>query len=946
MPPPVHRHSLPRTSTSTSCHIMAFNESSILRRWDGKSKTATTWTVSTQEPDLCPPAANCSIYLSDDHDHDHTQQLTPSFKVTFDQLVVKQCQPLLKNLILGSADSDSNTNACHLDRPKGNRASWNVPLSSWSCSLILPPPKLALADDALMYNVTTRNFFAWVVDAPVVGFNPTSALVALKARMDIWRAPSCDNVAALQEYAKSQSYGYLAGLHLVNTALLRSAPFIPSEYTLTSQSDNLISSTSDLTKSRQFGQLLRKRAGSILKRKSEAAKPRESSLSRPSSAPVQGSMADANLNGLTLMSGALTDNSAPKLGMVQSIVDDANWLGSAYDAISDNGKSSDTSTSTDKSSGSNTNTLSSKATTDTQSDLPDLDAKYGTVFKDFAQPSSWLPDLTPLSLNGGSLYQSPVSADPPRSYSNVPNRHSFSGDRRRPTSRSRPPSPIMEEVVVPVRKRQPSTTAGTAPNLKRFSLPPVMSHKDTESNNIAAAAGSVRTVQRFSREGDRSLSTTSHRLSTDSTSTICANCNRCKRPPCLSATNSQPQSPIAGVTRSISQSTPVATPIDTPAQRNLPAEEVDVLNQPFLSEGRWLSAKSKSKDPLKEGEITRFPSLRRRGRSSTAPSAPELPQDANARIATYTGRMRAASQTAPATRSLVSETKLPEANSRRSLDQSPLSEQRYSPPEDSTKAEQRHLPRTQTYNLTEQHQNRPLQSPVPTELGSPIRIASPTERRSSHESSRRQALQLRVSTVAPQEDRKKMSLDLPSFPEPMSSVIMKSNGRQISLALPHDDNTLLSLNHPFFTEQTVDNTPENKDDQIVFEKLLDGLQFIEKTPQATASRSYVKPAPPKKEPGVTTGFPRASSKPVQPRPQNSPKTPKSPVARLRRSTWTGTVRGWFSKDKNHNDTDFESIPRPMSKGAQCQVRVLTLDSRGNFSTSMMDSSVEDGADWR
>lgn len=928
---------------------MASNDPPILRRWDGKTKTASAWSINVPEPDLCPTVANCSIYLSDVHDHDHAQQPTASLKVTFDQLVVKQCQPLLKNLVLDFSNSDSSISACHVDRRKRDRASWDVPLSSWTCSLTLPPPKLASEHDALQYNVTTRNFFAWIIDAPIVGFNPTAAMVALKTRMDIWRAPSCDNVATLQEYARSQSYGYLAGLHLVNTTILRSTPFVPSDYTLTSALVSHNPPASDLNRPQQFGLSLRKRAGSILKRKHEGEKAQGAFSSRPSSAPVQSSVPDAELNGLTFMSGALPHNSGPpQLAITQSMIDDSSWLGSAYDAISDNGKSSDSSTATDKSSG--LTTLSSRTTTtDSRPDLPELDATYATKSKDFAQPSSWLPDLRQgrPQATTGSLYQSPTSIDPPRSYSNAANRHSFSGDRRRPQSRSRPPSPIMEEVMEPVRKKQANATAASNSTLKRFSLPPMMTGRKSEPGRITPAA-SMTNSQRPSQDEDRSFHPpTLPRASTDSTMTICANCNRCKKP-CSPTVDAQPKSPTTSVIHPGPQINSSTTSVDGPAQPKRSPTPVDTSNLPFLSEGRWLSAKSRSKDPLREGEVTRFPSLRRRGRSSTVPSAPvpELPQDAGARIATHTGRLRSSSQAAPTTRSVISETASPIANPRRSLDQAPLSEQRYSPPTHTgTSTEQRYLPRTQSYNLTEPDRNSPVQMSRPVGLRSPIQMTPSTERRTSRESAQRQALQLRLSTPAATEERTKISLDLPSFPEPMPSVIMKSNGRRISLALPHDENTSLSINHPFFTEQAIENLPASKDDQIVFEQLLDGLQFIDKDPQDTAPRAYSKP-PPKKEIGVTTGFPRASSKPTQTRAPKSPKTPKSPVAKLRRFTWTGSIRGWLSKEKSYNDAGYDSVPRPMSKGAECQVRVLTLDAHGHFSTSMIDTPGEGTVDWR
>lgn len=227
-------------------------------------------------------------------------------------------------------------------------------------------------------------------------------------------------------------------------------------------------------------------------------------------------------------------------------------------------------------------------------------------------------------------------------------------------------------------------------------------------------------------------------------------------------------------------------------------------------------------------------------------------------------------------------------------------------------------------------------------------MTPPAERRMSYESAPRQPRQLHATAPAVTANRGRMSLDLTRFSEPVLSVIMKSNGSKVSLALPHDENGALSLDHPLLTSSTTDLVPDSKDDQIVFEQLLDGLKFVDKTPQATAPRSYTRP-PPKKDTGVTTGFPRANSRPTQIHTTKStkmPKAPRSPAIKPRRSTWAGTVRGWLSKDQGYTEAEFDSSIQPTNKGTGLQVRVLTLDSSGRFTTLMMDSPAGEPADWR
>ena len=84
----------------------------------------------------------------------------------------------------------------------------------------------------MQYHVTTRNFFAWIMGKPVVGPNPASALLALKLRMDVWRAPMSDNFAEVYHYARTQNYGELGDMQLFMTNHLRGLTATPAGYKL------------------------------------------------------------------------------------------------------------------------------------------------------------------------------------------------------------------------------------------------------------------------------------------------------------------------------------------------------------------------------------------------------------------------------------------------------------------------------------------------------------------------------------------------------------------------------------------------------------------------------------------------------------------------------------------------------------------------------------------
>ena len=74
------------------------------------------------------------------------------------------------------------------------------------CYLYLHAPADLSLEDAFKYHVDTRNFFAWMVGAPLVGTDPVAALVGLKDRLEQWRDAPSDNLEALIAYIKEQGY--------------------------------------------------------------------------------------------------------------------------------------------------------------------------------------------------------------------------------------------------------------------------------------------------------------------------------------------------------------------------------------------------------------------------------------------------------------------------------------------------------------------------------------------------------------------------------------------------------------------------------------------------------------------------------------------------------------------------------------------------------------------
>lgn len=72
--------------------------------------------------------------------------------------------------------------------------------------IYVPAPSHLSREDAFRYHLTTRNFFAWMFDLPIVGDRLGEALSATLERMSIYRPGTEDNLEDFLPYLDSQGY--------------------------------------------------------------------------------------------------------------------------------------------------------------------------------------------------------------------------------------------------------------------------------------------------------------------------------------------------------------------------------------------------------------------------------------------------------------------------------------------------------------------------------------------------------------------------------------------------------------------------------------------------------------------------------------------------------------------------------------------------------------------
>jgi hypothetical protein len=177
------------------------NNNQTIKRWNGITREAINWNSLPRDPELFLPTGNCLVYL---YPAGHSQR-GPSFRIPYHILLSSECQPLVQQCLVSMLNISSPEHVVSKPLSYGS-VKYSVSQDTRSYLYLYPPIGLSRAE-GYSYHITTRNFFAWLLGVPLVGTDPVSALLDLKARMDIWRNPGANNFKAVFEYARQQAYG-------------------------------------------------------------------------------------------------------------------------------------------------------------------------------------------------------------------------------------------------------------------------------------------------------------------------------------------------------------------------------------------------------------------------------------------------------------------------------------------------------------------------------------------------------------------------------------------------------------------------------------------------------------------------------------------------------------------------------------------------------------------
>lgn len=186
---------------SASCATAARNSMAVgrVQRWSGMTRTVSDWDGLRRDTELWIEDGDCYVHLY----AQGASRRGPSFCIPFRALRQKKCSSMLDICYAQISSRDGS----HVH-----------PLMSMASSLILPnrepgivnmfipAPDDASRQDSFKWHVTTRNFFAFLLGKPLVGFEMGQTFVDLQERLQLFRPGLVNNHEDFLQYAEDQGY--------------------------------------------------------------------------------------------------------------------------------------------------------------------------------------------------------------------------------------------------------------------------------------------------------------------------------------------------------------------------------------------------------------------------------------------------------------------------------------------------------------------------------------------------------------------------------------------------------------------------------------------------------------------------------------------------------------------------------------------------------------------
>ncbi|KAF5022550.1 hypothetical protein F66182_5383 [Fusarium sp. NRRL 66182] len=182
-----------------------------IKCWVGGGRPVAKWNKLRKDPELWDPSGDVLIYLGRKGQHLPTLRLSSKI---IEATKSRYLMTLLHDGSLGDylPSPPSSTGESYgmkpghgfqdvpLTPPASQRTSIGDMEGQVLYEIHLPPPQNIKSLDQLRHQITTRNFFAVLCDASLVGLSLHEALSDLHVRLDSYMPPNNDNVSQLVHY--------------------------------------------------------------------------------------------------------------------------------------------------------------------------------------------------------------------------------------------------------------------------------------------------------------------------------------------------------------------------------------------------------------------------------------------------------------------------------------------------------------------------------------------------------------------------------------------------------------------------------------------------------------------------------------------------------------------------------------------------------------------------
>lgn len=187
-----------------------------MKRWLGGGRPVGKWNKLRKDPELWDPNGDVLIFLG------RRGQKLPSFRLSSHIIEGTGSRPLITMLREGSTEEDvppplspgdgsygANLGRGFADEPLTPPASEGTSIGDFegqiSYEMYFPPPRNLGRIEELRHQITTRNVFAMLCHASIVGLSLQQALSDLHARLDTYMPPYNDNVGQIVRYIRSRA---------------------------------------------------------------------------------------------------------------------------------------------------------------------------------------------------------------------------------------------------------------------------------------------------------------------------------------------------------------------------------------------------------------------------------------------------------------------------------------------------------------------------------------------------------------------------------------------------------------------------------------------------------------------------------------------------------------------------------------------------------------------